>query len=252
MRTFSIITATVNALPGLEATAESLRVQTFRDFEHVVIDGGSSDGTPDWLAAQGCGIRWISEPDEGIADALNKALAMAEGEYVLVLQAGDTLLEPDSLMEASRRLAAGSEADIIAFDIIFGQGDCERRVGHRFPRARLEFKPLAHQGILFRRSMLKRTGGFDPSFRICMDYDLLLRAKRAGARIRRIGCPLTRMPADGVSSRLDWPSLRARFAEERRAQMLHCPGPLMRAVYALYWPPYLAYRRLRSVLSGAR
>lgn len=246
----SIITAAHHALPGLKATVESLRAQTFRDFEHVVVDGASTDGTPEWLAAEGHGIRWVSEPDEGIADALNKALGMAEGDYVLALHAEDTLLSPESLAEASSELDG---SDIVSFDVLFSTAAGDRHLRSRGLSPKLEFKTtIPHQGAFCRRDLFDRIGAFDSTFRIALDYEFFLRARRRGVSLRHVPRPLARMPDTGVSSRLDWPSLRARFAEERRAQMLHSSGPLMRGSYALYWPPYLLHRGVRSALSGAR
>lgn len=240
----SIITAALNALPGLKATADSLRVQTFRDFEHIVVDGGSSDGTPEWLATQPQ-IRWISEPDGGIAEAMNKGVRMARGEKVLVLHAGDTLYSKASIDMA---VFWSGSADIGCFEVFHG----DREIAYRHPALRLEWKPVAHQGVVCRRALFQHIGLFDESYRIAMDYEWLLRAKRAGARFRRCPVKISRMDTSGISSHTDWASLAERFAEERRAQMLHCTGPLMRGVYALYWPPYLAYRWLRSVLAGTK
>lgn len=224
-------------------------MQSFRDFEHIVVDGRSGDGTPEWLAAQGDSIRWISEPDCGIAHALNKALAMAQGDYVLVLHAEDTLISPVSLAEAARELD-GSE--IVGFDVLFSTTKGDRLLHSSGFSPKLAFKTtVPHQGSFCQRTLFDRIGVFDKTFRIALDYEFFLRAHRSRASIRCIDRPLTRMPDTGISSRLDWPSLRDRFAEERRAQLLHCPGPLMRGVYAVYWPPYLAYRRLRCALSDA-
>jgi len=88
---FSIITATYNAGALLQRTIESLSAQACRDFEWIVIDGGSTDDSVERIEAAGALVsRWVSEPDEGIADAWNKGLALAGGEYVLILNAGDT------------------------------------------------------------------------------------------------------------------------------------------------------------------
>ena len=94
---------------------------------------------------------------------------------------------------------------------------------------------------------LCRIGAFDTGFRIAMDYEFFRRAGRAGAGFRRVPEVLAHMPDTGVSSQLDWPALTARFAEERRVHLRHCPGPAMRAVYAAYWPAYLVYRRVRAL-----
>lgn len=241
MMQLSVVTTTLNALPALQKTAASLAVQTRQDFEHIVIDGGSSDGTAQWLKSQER-VHGLSEPDEGIADALNKGFRLAQGEFVLVLQAGDTLLSETSISDALDYADRLQPVDIIAFDVLF---DGQRRLSHRCPRLRLEWKPLHHQGILFRRSLFDRIGPFDTSYRICMDYDLLLRAKRAGSRICAVHHTVARMDGDGISSRRDWGSLRERFSEERRVQFANC-GAFRAGFYALYWPLYLGYRKLRS------
>jgi glycosyltransferase involved in cell wall biosynthesis len=89
--TFSIITATFNAGALFGRTVESIRAQTHRDFEWIVMDGQSRDDTVERIEAAGDLVtHWVSEPDEGIADAWNKGLAVARGTQVLILNAGDT------------------------------------------------------------------------------------------------------------------------------------------------------------------
>jgi glycosyltransferase involved in cell wall biosynthesis len=246
----SVVTASFNALAGLRRTVESVARQSMRDFEHIVVDGGSTDGSRAYLEGLGASVRWISEPDEGIADALNKGVGLARGTYVLVLQADDVFLNENSLKDVTPYLSG--EADIVACDILFGEGPGARRLRTYFPALRLAFKPLHHQGVFASRALFTRIGGFEPSFRITMDYDFLLRANRAGCRIARCGVAVARMADGGISSRSDWQSLSRRFSEERRAQLSHCPGPAMRAVYAAYWPAYIAYRRIRSFVSPSQ
>lgn len=92
-KTFSIVTIAKNALPELRRTFESLKNQTVKDFEWIVIDGASNDGTRDWLSnlkKQNFGLVWESEKDDGIADAWNKGIMRSAGEQVLILNAGDT------------------------------------------------------------------------------------------------------------------------------------------------------------------
>jgi glycosyltransferase involved in cell wall biosynthesis len=98
---FTIVTATRNARAQLERTARSLAAQTFRDFEWIVVDGDSSDGTKALLPTLPHVTRFLSERDKGIADAWNKGLALATGDQVLILNAGDTY-DPQMLAELSR------------------------------------------------------------------------------------------------------------------------------------------------------
>ncbi|HBG97779.1 MAG TPA: hypothetical protein DDY29_03320 [Rhodobacteraceae bacterium] len=245
----TVLTAALNARAALARTVDSVAVQDFADREHVVVDGASTDGTADWLKGLDAPVRWISEPDSGIAEALNKGLALARGDYVLVLQAGDTFLDAGSLGRAAGYLDG---TDIVAFGVMTGPKGAENRVMHpRFPAMRLLWKPLPHQGILVRRDLFLWIGRFDPAFGICMDFEWLRRAQANGASIRPGAGVLAKMPDDGISSRRDWPSLRKRFAEERRVHRMHCPGPVMAAVYAALWPPYLAYRWLRAALAAS-
>lgn len=245
----SVITASWNALEGLKATAASVAEQSCRDVEHVIVDGGSTDGTREWLEGLGGAVRWISEPDEGIADAFNKALKMARGEYVLALQADDTFFAPNSLARALPHLSGG--IDIVSFDVMFETAAGERRLVSRGLSSVLAFKTtIPHQGAFCRRDLFERLGPFDTSFRIAMDYEFFLRAHRANSTVRLVPEVLTRMPDAGVSSLLDWPSLRRRFAEERRVQAKHLASARMRAVYAAYWPLYLMYRRARAATAG--
>jgi glycosyltransferase involved in cell wall biosynthesis len=218
-----------------------------RDFEHILIDGASTDGTREYLEGLGDSVRWISEPDRGIADALNKGVALARGSYVLVLQADDEFVNSESLARAAAYLNA--EIDILACDILFGDRDSVRHVRVRFPQHRLKFKPLRHQGVFVQRRLFAEIGEFDDTYDVCMDYDFIMRAYRAGARIASARVLLSRMADGGISSRRDWSSLRTRFAEERRVHLAHCPSHAMRAIYAIYWPSYLCYRRLRALLT---
>ena len=243
----SVVTAAYNARAGLAATIDSVAGQSFRDVEHVVVDGGSSDGTPDYLRGLGDSVRWISEPDTGIADAMNKGVEMARGTYVIVIHAEDTFLDADSLALAAAHLDGTTE--IVSFDVSFATDSGPRRYESHGLTARLNFKTtIPHQGAFCRKALFERIGGFDTSLRIAMDYDFFLRAWRAGASAKRVPQMIARMPDTGVSSRLDWPSLTRRFAEERAIHARHCPHVGMRAVYAAYWPAYLAYRRMRAAI----
>ena len=112
----SIITVTWNAAGVIAPTIASLKAQTCRDFEWLVIDGASRDNTLSLVREAGIdGTRVVSEPDSGLYDAMNKGLARACGRYVLFLNAGDALADADTL---ARYAAAAGEGDP---DVIYGQ-----------------------------------------------------------------------------------------------------------------------------------
>ena len=241
----SVVTVALNAESWLEQAIQSVLDQTWPDLEYIVVDGGSTDGTLNIINTYRKNIdHVISEKDEGIADAMNKGLSLATGEFVIFLQADDYFKEEGSLAAAMDR--AKETTDIIACQIEFGQQRqaCKPRTFNFWTN----FKGIPHQGTLCRRSLLRMLNGFDKQFDICMDYDFFLRAYRAGAKLVRSPAVLTVMRDIGVSSRRDWPSLKCRFTEEKKVQWKNCPSWRMKMIYQLYWALYLPYRRVVSAM----
>lgn len=242
----TIVTATFNALAGLQETVASVAAQTFGSVEHVIVDGGSSDGTQEYLASLGDRVRWISEADDGIADAMNKGVAMAQGEYVLVLHAEDYFTDAESLQSASEYLAQGK--DIVSYNVET-IADGHRRIyqSRGFSLKAEFFATVPHQGALCRKDLFDRIGGFDAQYRVAMDYDFMLRAKRRGASILCVDQTLAVMPATGVSARLDWPSLRRRLAENRSVQRRE-GQPILAPLRAAFWIVYPIFKRTKVAL----
>ncbi|MFC3714908.1 glycosyltransferase family 2 protein [Luteimonas soli] len=241
----SIITAVRNGAGHLESCLESVATQESATIQHVVIDGGSTDGTVDILRRWSGKIdTWISEPDKGISDAMNKGLRLATGEWVLFLHADDELLAPDSISQVLQALDL-IDARIAGFPIRYGQPGASRLLRPWGNASRLRFKTwLKHQGTFVKRSVFEDVGMHDETLRIAMDYDFFLRAWLKGVPIATFPSPVPTLMRDtGISSRTDWPSLRQRFAEERRIHAAHCHGLFWKLVYAVYWSTYPAYRR---------
>jgi glycosyltransferase involved in cell wall biosynthesis len=170
----------------------SVLEQNGLEVEHIVQDGGSTDGTVELLRAAPPGVRWVSEPDGGQSDALNRALARARGEWVAWLNADEFYL-PGGL---ARLLDAAKEtgADVVYGDCVFvdEQGRVLRLVPqHRFYRRILEqFGPfIASCATIFRREVLGETP-WDPAVERVMDWDLYLRLAAAGARFHWIPYPV--------------------------------------------------------------
>ncbi len=239
--TISIITVAYNAERHIAQTIDSVTSQSYRDREYIVVDGASTDSTMDIVRERSSGIdRIVSEPDEGIGDAMNKGLRMAEGEYVLFLHADDYLLGPDVLADAAPVLSAPIEAFRLVYDF-------EDR-GQLLPRVpslgwRTNFKTgLDHQAVLCRASLLRDLGGFDPSLRIAMDYDFFLRAYRRRVPARIHDLPISVMRKAGISSRLDRASLLERFREEKKIHERYANNLGRRVMYWAYWIAYPIYR----------
>jgi glycosyltransferase involved in cell wall biosynthesis len=245
----SIITITLNAERYLEQTIASVVNQTHLNREYIIVDGGSTDGTLDIIKKYESEIdNWISEPDNGIADAMNKGIDLATGDYILFLHSDDYLVNSSVLERASEYL--GDRFDIFFFQVlhdIHGQN----QVSSNRPLGWLtNFKMgSCHQGQLCSRKLFQRIGKFDTSFKIDMDYDLILRAYRAGASCNSVNMPLAVMRLVGISSRTDWKSLRERFDEERRVHFKNCTTIWMRLLYIFYWMMYLPYRKSLHALN---
>ena len=177
----SIITASYNAASTLPTLIDSLRRQTDRSFEWIVVDGGSSDSTVELLRNAGDVVtRWISEPDFGIYHALNKGLAVAGGEFYLVV-GGDDVLERDAIANFSRA-ATETGADVIAAPV---------RVDGRVvqPRAKLSWLRSGPPGVaahsvgsLIRRSLHDEIGLYSRHYPIAADTFFLLQALTRGKR----------------------------------------------------------------------
>ena len=174
---FSVITVSRNRLAGLERAIGSLQSQEERDFEHIVVDCASSDGTVALLQKAPVDA-WLSEADAGIADGLNKGIGLASGQWIVLLHADDQLA-PGALAQWKRMAGAGGDADVLSCAI--------RYVGGR------EFAPdpggmarrmsMPHPGMAVRRSLYERVGLFRTDFRIALDYEFTLRALNLGAKV---------------------------------------------------------------------
>jgi len=189
----SIVTVVFRAARELPPLLESIVANRGEGTELIVVDGGSSDGTMDILRSFDNAIDyWISEPDKGIYDAMNKGIAVATGEYILHLNAGDRLrCIPRRELQAC--LAEGVDMASFAVDVeVFG-------IHRPHPRPFLGrfVNNWHHQGTFYRR---KNHLGYDTQYRVHGDFDLNQRAIIAGRSIRCFKLVIAEMGGGGVSS----------------------------------------------------
>lgn len=198
----SVITVVRNDLPGLLATRASLRAQTWRDFEWIVVDGASTDGTAAWLAAHvGEPAWWRSAPDGGTYDAMNVALERASGHFLLFLNAGDALPGPDTLAGLSAALNAAPEASFLYGDALERLGD-GRTVLKPARSHRFAFYGMFthHQAMVYRRTLVAGLR-YQTRFAIGADYAFTLQALARARRVVRLPQPLCVFASGGVSQR---------------------------------------------------
>ena len=208
----SIITITYNNVEGLNRTIQSVQSQTFRDFEHIIVDGGSTDGSveiirqyadneairqenskADNLASSphhlitSSPITWISEKDRGVYDAQNKGIRLAHGEYCYFLNAGDTFCADDVLermFSPSQNSLPFREGQGVGADILYGNEIIVDGNGQRVGIARGVENPsfvdlynscMKHQASFIRCSLFEQYGMYDADMRICSDFDWFFR-----------------------------------------------------------------------------
>ena len=238
---FSILTASFNRRATIQETLESVKNQTFRNFEHIIVDGGSIDGTTDVLKEyqEKYQLKWISEPDTGISDALNKGVHLAKGLFIFVLQADDSLLDQFSLEKAHRYIIQHS-ADIFSFPVILKNAEGKEKIVK--PIRLLWYNHLKfifhHQGCIVKRTVFKRVGDFNKQFLISMDYDFFYRALKLSVPVCFGSFPIARMNSGGVSS-----MILERITEERNIQMLNENSVIWRMAQVLFGSLYFPYKR---------
>jgi len=183
----SVITVCYNSVRHLERAIQSVLAQNYDDLEYVIVDGGSQDGSREIIeahAARDSRIRWVSEPDQGISDAMNKGVRMASGEVIAHLHSDDYYPDDQVLATVAASFRANPQALWVTGGIRFVDlaGSLIREIKVR----RYAYRRLIHSNIILhaatfvRRSAFLAAGGFDLALRYCMDYHLWLRLGALG------------------------------------------------------------------------
>ena len=214
---FSIITATYNAADTVGRTLASVDAQTFADYEHIVVDGASADGTTALVnAAENPARRMISEPDRGLYDAMNKGIVAATGQYLIFLNAGDKFHSPDTL-----KLLADTVVREGMPGIVYGQtlivDDAGHTVGERHLRApaELTLKSFARGMLVCHQAFvpLRRIAGFyNLKYRYSADYEWCIRClQHSRKNVGLTDTYLVDYLSEGLTTRHRIPSLMERF-----------------------------------------
>lgn len=228
----TVATVVYNAAHVLDAAIASVRAQRYRNIEYVVIDGGSTDGTLDVIRRHSEAIaHWISEPDGGVYDAMNKALAVASGDWLLFLGADDALkVQIDELVPRMTDPRAAYYGDVE----IMASG---RINGGKFSRYRLMQRNICHQAIFYPRSVY-RTKPYDTGVGALADHKYNIELWGAGIRFRYLDRVISRFNDAGISS-----GNQAHFEAVKLAAIRSSFGP---AFHALKVGRNLAVRVLKG------
>lgn len=188
--TISIVTPCFNSQATIRETIASVLAQDFKDWEHIVMDGGSKDDTTKILAEYPQ-LQWVSEKDAGHYDAMNKGIARARGDFIVILNADDAF-RPQALSQVARAIAQHPEWDALFGDVIFVDDD--HREIYRRAEAQYDFRVLlygldyiCHQTLFVRRAVYERIGNYrQKDFRNAADYEFKLRLGREKCRVGHV------------------------------------------------------------------
>ncbi len=215
----TIVTVVYNNAVHLEQTIESVLGQSYRNIEYLIIDGGSTDGTIGIIERYDDRIAyWVSEADRGISDAFNKGIAAAHGEIIGILNSDDWY-EEDAVAQAVEKIRYEG-ADIAYGMVQWWDGDSPaEKVSADHDLLDREMS-LNHPAVFVARAAYEWIGLYRTDFLFAMDYEWLLRAKKAGLTFTSIPRCVANMRLEGISNNYWWRALK----EEALAKSLFSPG----------------------------
>lgn len=202
---YSIVTVCFNCKVDMAVTIKSIMEQTSKNFEYIIIDGKSTDGTCDLclkakeeLEQKGISCTYISEKDSGIYNAMNKAINVAKGRYILFLNAGDSFYSKQTL-ELLELQAKGISADCIYGDTVNKNGKWWRYDKASEKLIWDHVLPFCHQSSLVLTSTIKNYM-FDEKYKICADYDMFFKMFNNGCDFEYIQLPVSIFAYGGIST----------------------------------------------------
>jgi len=204
---FSVITVTYNSSETLQDTLSSVADQSLPAIEHIVIDGASKDNTDEVISLHGSHVvNYISEPDFGIYDAMNKGLKLATGEVVCFLNAGDFYID-SGVLERVDKVMNLEDLDIIYGNVAYFRGENKKNIIRRYkseyfhPRLLIKGFMPAHPAFFMRRDIYQRIEPFRINYKIAGDFEMMVRIfSDNNLRFRHMQEVLTMMRLGGISN----------------------------------------------------
>ena len=195
----SIITVVFNGEKHLEQTILSLINQTYSNIEYIIIDAGSTDGTLEIIKKHEENIDyWVSEPDNGIYDAMNKGIALSKGELIGILNSDDWY-EEYTIIEIVNKFKNNPEIDIFhGLHKLWNKNGLLGIIGHT--DLYLQYGMISHPTCFVKKEVYENYGGFDSIYKISADYELMLRFKSKSLKFFMIEKTLVNFRNDGISN----------------------------------------------------
>lgn len=201
MTKISIITANLNNAIGLYETIKSVESQAYIDYEYIIIDGGSIDESVDVIVENAEKITyWLSEPDLGVYDALNKGTKIANGEWVIYMNSGDTFYDKNVLEEVFSCYVNNST------QVIYGNTIVKESRKRITPSPKINknfffYETICHQSIFFKHNIFEKIGYHNLNYKIIADREFLLRAVIRNFKFTYIDIDICVWEAEGLSSK---------------------------------------------------
>lgn len=201
MPKISIITVNYNNLEGLQKTIESVSSQTWQAFEHIIIDGGSTDGTVAFLESKSQQFSyWISEPDLGVYHAMNKGIAQAKGKYLLFLNSGDHFYTPNSL---GKSIGSLGNHELIYFNqnVVSATKTYIKEYPENLSFAYFLKDNLPHQATFIKKDLFDKVGMYKEDFKIVADWKFFIDSIcKYNVSYLHVNLTMTTFYVDGISS----------------------------------------------------
>ena len=177
MPKISIVTVNLNNLIGLQKTVKSILSQTFKEFEFIIVDGNSKDGSEEYVSEIGNHLTsWVSEPDTGIYNAMNKGIKMAKGDYICFLNSGDIFFDTETLKNVENKI--NGDIGIYYGNVVWDW--IKRKQLITYPKKLtypfLTVNSLSHQTCFIKRTLFDDIFYYNESFKIISDWEFIIYA----------------------------------------------------------------------------